>query len=74
MALLGPLCAGLGFFWLSQYPDVVSAIMMFAAGGILYSVLQDIAPQIRMESHWLPPMGGIVGFLIGVVGVMLEQA
>ena len=26
--------------------------MLFAAGGILYSVFQDIAPQIRMENHW----------------------
>ena len=72
MALLGPLCAAIGFFWLSDEPILLSGIMMFAAGGILYSVLQDIAPQIRMESHWLPPMGGILGFLIGIIGVMLE--
>jgi len=35
-------------------------------------VFQDIAPQIRMENHWLPPLGGILGFLVGMIGFMLE--
>lgn len=72
MALLGPLFSLIGFYYLAQYPVVISGIMLFAAGGILYSVFQDIAPQIRMENHWLPPLGGIIGFLVGVVGFMLE--
>ncbi|WP_414829681.1 ZIP family metal transporter [Alteromonas sp. H39] len=72
MALLGPIMSAIGYFWLADYPVVISGIMLFAAGGILYSVLQDIAPQIRMENHWLPPLGGILGFLIGMIGYMLE--
>ncbi|NDV91452.1 divalent cation transporter [Alteromonas sp. 345S023] len=72
MALLGPVFSLLGFYYLAQFPVVMSGIMLFAAGGILYSVFQDIAPQIRMENHWLPPLGGILGFLVGVVGHMLE--
>ncbi len=72
MALLGPVMAAIGYFWLADYPVIISGIMLFAAGGILYSVLQDIAPQIRMENHWLPPLGGILGFLIGMIGYMLE--
>lgn len=72
MALLGPLFSLIGFYYLAQYPVVISGIMLFAAGGILYSVFQDIAPQIRMENHWLPPLGGIIGFLVGVIGFMLE--
>ena len=43
-----------------------------SSGGILYSVFQDIAPGIRMENHWLPPLGAILGFLVGLVGAMLE--
>ncbi|UFS56658.1 hypothetical protein LN050_01980 [Comamonadaceae bacterium M7527] len=73
MALLGPVFSLIGFFYLSQFPVMVSAIMLFAAGGILYSVFQDIAPQIRMDNHWLPPLGGIVGFLVGLVGHMLDK-
>ena len=72
MALLGPAMSAVGYFWLADYPVIISGIMLFAAGGILYSVLQDIAPQIRMENHWLPPLGGIIGFLIGMLGYMLE--
>lgn len=72
MALLGPLFSLIGFYFLAQFPVITSAIMLFAAGGILYSVFQDIAPQIRMENHWLPPLGGIIGFLVGMLGYMLE--
>lgn len=72
MALLGPAMALIGYFYLSDYPVVISGIMLFAAGGILYSVLQDIAPQIRMENHWVPPLGGILGFMVGMLGLMLE--
>jgi ZIP family zinc transporter len=65
MALLGPVFSLLGFYYLVQFPVVMSGVMLFAAGGILYSVFQDIAPQI-------PPLGGILGFLVGLVGFMLE--
>lgn len=72
MGLLGPIMSLIGFYYLSQYPMVMSGLMLFAAGGILYSVFQDIAPQIRMENHWLPPLGGILGFLIGIIGYAIE--
>ncbi|MEQ3640666.1 MAG: divalent cation transporter [Alteromonas sp.] len=72
MAMLGPVFSLIGYFYLSQFPIITSGIMLFAAGGILYSVFQDIAPQIRMENHWLPPLGGILGFLVGIIGHMLE--
>jgi ZIP family zinc transporter len=44
--------------------------MMFAAGGILYSIFQDIAPQVPLQKHWAPPMGALLGFLMGVLGSM----
>jgi ZIP family zinc transporter len=72
MALLGPIMSLVGFFYLSHFPMFMSGVMLFAAGGILYSVFQDIAPQIRMENHWLPPLGGILGFLIGIIGYAIE--
>ena len=71
MALLGPVMALIGYFLLAQHTVIVSAIMLFAAGGILYSVLQDIAPQVRMENSWAPPLGGILGFMIGMLGFSL---
>jgi len=71
MALLGPVLALFGYFVLAEYTVIVSTIMLFAAGGILYSVLQDIAPQVRMENNWAPPLGGILGFMIGMLGFSL---
>ena len=71
MALLGPICAVSGLFLLADTPQTVSALMLFAAGGILYSIFQDIAPKVSLDKHWLPPMGAILGFLLGMLGAML---
>ena len=71
LALLGPLCGGLGYFYLRDRELVVAALSVFAAGGILYIVFGDIAPQAKLERHWAPPLGAVFGFLVGVVGQML---
>jgi ZIP family zinc transporter len=71
MALLGPVAALAGYFWLAANPPLVSGIMLFAAGGILYSVFQDIAPQAVLKRHWAPPMGAVFGFLLGMLGHMM---
>lgn len=68
MALLGPLAGTIGYCFLSESPAIVSAIMLFASGGILYSIFQDIAPQVRLEKHWAPPMGAVLGFMLGMIG------
>lgn len=68
IALLGPLAAICGYLWLAAYPQLVGAIMLTASGGILYSVFQDIAPQIPLHRHWSPPLGAVAGFLLGMLG------
>ncbi|UTA47843.1 divalent cation transporter [Simiduia sp. 21SJ11W-1] len=73
MALLGPLAALVGYFWLSDFQTLLACIMLFAAGGILYSVFGDIAPKAKLENHRAPPMGAVLGFTLGVVGHMLVQ-
>lgn len=73
MAFFGPVAGVTGYLWLSAYPEIVSAIMLFAAGGILYSIFQDIAPHVKREKHWGPPMGTIAGFVLGMVGSMLTK-
>jgi len=70
MALLGPLSGVVGYLWLAQSPLTIAALMMFAAGGILYSIFQDIAPQVPLQKHWAPPMGALLGFLMGVLASM----
>ncbi|HBR95365.1 MAG TPA: divalent cation transporter [Opitutae bacterium] len=71
MALLGPLFAGGGYYLLRSHVEVVAAISVFAAGGILYIVFGDIAPQAKLARRWAPPLGAVSGFILGVLGQML---
>lgn len=71
MALLGPLAGVLGYLFLAHHPAVVAGLMMFASGGILYLVFQDIAPQVKLENSWAPPLGAVAGFLLGLIGYLL---
>jgi ZIP family zinc transporter len=71
MAILGPIAAVSGYLWLSESPKIIGAVMLFASGGILYSIFQDLAPQVKLENHWAPPMGAVLGFTLGMLGLML---
>lgn len=71
MATLGPIAGITGYLWLSGHPHIISAIMLFASGGILYSIFQDLAPQVQLDKHWAPPLGAVLGFTLGMLGLML---
>jgi len=73
MALLGPIAGVSGYLWLSESYEIISAIMLFASGGILYSIFQDLAPQVKLEKHWMPPMGAVLGFVLGMYGLMITS-
>ncbi|MEQ9262099.1 MAG: hypothetical protein RLP14_02950 [Owenweeksia sp.] len=46
--------------------------MVFSSGGILFLTFQDIAPQARLEKHWAPTLGAVLGFALGLMGHMLS--
>jgi len=71
LALLGPLCAGVGLVFLSDAPETLGAIMMFAAGGILYLLFQDIAPESHISGTGFPALGAVAGFALGLAGEMI---
>ena len=71
---IGPLAGLLGYVFLSGHPAVLGAIMLFASGGILYLIFQDIAPQSRLSRHWAPPLGGVLGFSVAVFSEMVVRA
>ncbi len=71
LVLLGPVAGVTGYLFLADYPTVLGAIMLVASGGILYLIFQDIAPQSRLERHWGPPLGAVIGFSIAVFGDLL---
>jgi ZIP family zinc transporter len=68
ISFLGPVAALSGFFFLQNYPPITAGIMVFAGGGILYLVFQDIAPLAKHRHHWLPAMGAVLGFIVGMLG------
>lgn len=71
LVLLGPLAALLGHLYLVQRPALLGSVMLVAAGGILYLVFQDIAPQAHLERRWTPSLGAVAGFMLGLLGNML---
>lgn len=66
----GPLYILLGTTVFSHMDTVLGMMMTFCAGGILYLVFNDVAPRVRMRDHWLPSLGVIAGFSIGLVGYL----
>lgn len=64
MLLLTPIgpAAGLSaHFFLADHPQLLGMIMLLAAGGIVYLMFQEIAPQSRLRQHWAPPLGAVLG-------------
>ena len=45
--------------------------LTIAGGGILYLMFQEIAPKVVLKESWLPPMGALFGFFVGVLGSVL---
>ncbi len=68
LALLGPLGAVLGFLVLQDAPHLVGVLALFAAGGIVYLVFQDVAPAAFEEGDWRTTSAASLGFLVGLVG------
>lgn len=71
ISFLGPAAACMGYLFLQGQQRLTAGIMSFAAGGILYLIFQDIAPQSKMRRHWAPPLGAVLGFVVGMLGKML---
>jgi ZIP family zinc transporter len=71
MIPLGPLFGTLGWAHGADHPEMLGGVMLFAAGGILYLIFQEIAPQSRLERHWAPTVGAVIGFSLGLLGDLL---
>lgn len=74
LVVIGPVAGLTGFFFLSDLPAILGAIMLFASGGIVYLIFQDIAPQAHLRRHGAPPLGAVVGFSVALFSEMLVAA
>jgi len=70
---LGPLFGLLGWAIGGSHRGVLGGTMLFAAGGILYLLFQDIAPQARLARRWAPTLGAVFGFGLGLLGYLLVR-
>jgi ZIP family zinc transporter len=71
ISLLGPVAACAGYLFLQDQAKVTASIMTFAGGGIMYLIFQDIAPQSKIRKHWIPALGAVLGFAVGMIGKQL---
>ncbi|MGJ8672461.1 ZIP family metal transporter [Rubritalea sp.] len=71
LAIVGPVCALTGYFFLADAHQFVAGLMLFASAGILYLVFQDVAPGSKTEETGFPALGAVAGFMIGLVGNMI---
>ncbi|WP_145076681.1 ZIP family metal transporter [Aureliella helgolandensis] len=72
-AMLGPLLGVLGFWMLADQLRLLGWMQVFAAAGIMYLVFEDVAPQAKLKNSSLPALGAVLGFLLGLVGKLLER-
>lgn len=70
-SLSAPLGGIIGFLFLEGHIEIISAVFMFSAGGILYLIFHDIAPMAHSEGHWLPTLGASIGFALGLAAQYL---
>ena len=68
LSFFGIIGALTGYFILSEYQDLTAHLMIFASGGILYLLIQDIIPEGKLEKNYLTSLGATLGFLVGIIG------
>ncbi|APZ90964.1 ZIP family metal transporter [Fuerstiella marisgermanici] len=71
-ALLGPLMGAFGYWMLADQQRLLGWMQLFAASGIMYLVFDDIAPQAKLKNSSLPALGSVLGFLLGLLGKLLD--
>lgn len=68
LSFVGIIAAIIGKIFLSDAPLFTAALMVFASGGILYILFNDLAPVIKYKKSMLPAQFAALGFMIGMIG------
>lgn len=71
LSFTGVAGALIGHFFLREHPSLTAHLMMFASGGILYLLIQDIIPDSKLEGSFSVSFAATLGFLVGVIGEKL---
>jgi ZIP family zinc transporter len=57
-----------GHFFLGDKSELTAHLMIFASGGILYLLIQDIIPESKLKKNYLVSLGATLGFIVGIIG------
>jgi len=68
LSFFGIIGALIGHYFLRDYPVLTSHLMIYASGGILYLLIQDIIPESKLRNNYLTSLGASFGFLLGIIG------
>ena len=68
LSFIGLIFSMLGYFVLNDKIEITASLMVFASGGIMYLIFQDIAPTLKLKSTKLVTLGVNFGFVIGMLG------
>jgi len=68
LSFFGIISALTGHFVLADSPGLTAHLMIFASGGILYLLIQDIIPESKLNKNYLTSLGATLGFLVGIIG------
>ncbi|MEH6757039.1 MAG: hypothetical protein V7676_05965 [Parasphingorhabdus sp.] len=66
--VLGPFAALLGYSLFTLDSLLLGSLMTFCAGGILYLVFEDVAPEAHKDGDWKPAFGAVTGFAVALIG------
>ncbi len=68
LSFFGIIGALLGKFFLTDSEIITAHLMVFAGGGILYLLFQDIIPESKLAHSFGTPLWATLGFLVGIIG------
>ncbi|NQY28627.1 MAG: ZIP family metal transporter [Flavobacteriaceae bacterium] len=68
LSFFGIIGALTGHFLLQDSPKITAHLMIFASGGILYLLFQDIIPESKLKNSFITSLGATLGFVIGMIG------
>lgn len=66
--VIGPLAALAGYSLFTLDSLILGSVMTFCAGGILYLVFEDVAPEAHAPGDWNPAFGAVIGFAVALIG------
>jgi ZIP family zinc transporter len=66
--VIGPVSALAGYSLFTLDNLILGSIMTFCAGGILYLVFEDVAPDAHQAGDRKPAFGAVIGFSVALIG------